>query len=107
MLTQADGKIIVIRAIGIDKPSTDFLLIRYNADSTIDPTFEGNGIVKTDLNSKSDTVLPAALQADGKIVAVGNFNSQFAVVRTLPDGTHDNFWGRQRTCFNHNQSGGN
>jgi len=98
MLTQADGKIIVIGATGIDSPSTDFLLVRYNADGTIDSTFDGDGIVKTDFNGKSDTALSAAFQADGKIVVVGysgdlNVDRDFAIARYNPDGSLDTTFG--------------
>ncbi|MCD9187985.1 MAG: FG-GAP-like repeat-containing protein [Pyrinomonadaceae bacterium] len=98
MLTQADGKIIVIGATGIDSPSTDFLLVRYNPDGTIDPTFDGDGIVKTDFNGKSDTALSAAFQADGKIVVVGysgdlNVDRDFAIARYNSDGSLDTAFG--------------
>lgn len=49
----------------------DFLLARYNADGTLDTTFNGSGIVKTDLGNTGESVMSVAAK-DGKIVVAGS-----------------------------------
>ncbi|HEY0678586.1 MAG TPA: T9SS type A sorting domain-containing protein, partial [Chitinophagaceae bacterium] len=93
LAVQPDGKII---AGGITDPygNTDFALARYNADGTLDLTFDGDGLVTTDINIR-DWITDIALQPDGKIVASGlsysaqNWND-FVAARYNPDGSLDN-----------------
>ncbi|HEX8251063.1 MAG TPA: delta-60 repeat domain-containing protein, partial [Pyrinomonadaceae bacterium] len=87
---QADGKIVVA---GRDR--LDFALIRYNSDGSFDTTFDGDGIVTTDMGNAGDTINDIALQPDGKIVAAG-FMAEYdtnsrdsAVARYNPDGSLD------------------
>jgi len=48
-------------------------LVRYNTDGSLDSSFGVSGIVTTDFTSNStDQAKGVALQADGKIVAVGS-----------------------------------
>jgi uncharacterized delta-60 repeat protein len=65
---QADGKII---AAGIASPSGDVLLVRYGANGSLDPSFDGDGKVRTSLSCCA--IWPRlAVQSDGKIlVAAG------------------------------------
>ncbi|WP_248783003.1 delta-60 repeat domain-containing protein, partial [Streptomyces exfoliatus] len=65
---QADGKIVAVgRAGGAFR---DFALARYNTDGSLDTTFNGDGRVTTDFGG-DDVAERVAVQADGKIVAVG------------------------------------
>ena len=48
-----------------------FGLVRYDADGTVDTTFGGDRRVITNFTSGDDDVSDVAIQADGKIVAVG------------------------------------
>ncbi|MBC1238437.1 DUF4347 domain-containing protein [Nostoc sp. 2RC] len=65
------------------------------APGNLDTTFGVGGKVITDIGS-SDTAYSVAIQADGKIVVVGesyNSNGNFAVARYNPDGSLDNTFG--------------
>ena len=66
---QADGKIVV--AGPRRRQRRDFALARYNADGTLDTSFSGDGKQTTDFGGSDDAGDGVALQADGKIVAVG------------------------------------
>ncbi|CCK27797.1 hypothetical protein BN159_3418 [Streptomyces davaonensis JCM 4913] len=68
MVLQSDGKIVV----GGDVGSTrfDFSLMRFNTDGSLDTSFDGDGMVRTDFGDY-ETVEGLALQSDGKIVAAG------------------------------------
>ena len=100
---QADGKIVAGGyAYEIDGEGNDgllFALVRYNPDGTLDTTFGTNGKVTTDVGSgDDDTIYSIAIQADGKIVAVGysenNTDRSFTVARYNPDGSFDTTFGR-------------
>ena len=96
---QSDGKIV---AVGGD--DSDFALARYNPNGSLDTTFSGDGKQTTDFGG-SDGARAVALQADGKIVAVGiagGNGSSFAVARYNPNGTLDPTFsgdGKQTTSF--------
>jgi len=88
---QSDGKIIAAGAAA-DNVESDFGTIRYNADGTLDTTFDVDGKVTTDLSASGDTAFSVAVQTDGKIVVTGNAfttNSNFGIVRYLADGSLD------------------
>lgn len=56
----------------------DYLLIRINANGTIDTTFGDNGISLVGLNNVSEIITDLEVLSDGKIVAVGRTNENFA-----------------------------
>jgi uncharacterized delta-60 repeat protein len=84
-----DGKIVVA---GTDSDRR-FAVVRYRSDGALDPSFGGNGIVRTNLTLGMDVGYDVALQANGKIVvagvAGGPIKPRFAVVRYLRDGSLD------------------
>jgi uncharacterized delta-60 repeat protein len=83
---QGDGKIV---AAG--QGTGNFALARYNLNGSLDPTFSGDGKQTTDFGG-SDTANGVAVQADGKIIAVGSGGSlfeNFALARYDPNGTLD------------------
>ena len=103
---QADQKIVAAGSEGnnVGPPNnTDFAVVRYNTDGSLDTTFDGDGIVRTNPSDPAATdprsdVEGIAIQADGKIVVVGgtddaNDNVVMAVVRYNPDGTLDTSFG--------------
>ena len=97
VLIQPDDKIV---AVGEVDPghSNDFALVRYNPNGTLDTSFNGTGIVVTDLlgTNTNDFAYAASLQPDGKIVAAGAINtgtSDFAVARYNANGTLDTSFG--------------
>jgi uncharacterized delta-60 repeat protein len=68
---QADGKIVAAGFAGTGT-GTDFALVRYNTDGSLDTAFGNNGLVTTDFDNNSDFAHAVGIQADGKIVAAGN-----------------------------------
>lgn len=85
---QSDGKIVVAC-----ESSFDFAVVRYNADGSLDTSFNSTGKVVTDIASASvDFPISMQIQSDGKIVVAGSSNSSvedFAVVRYNSDGSLD------------------
>jgi uncharacterized delta-60 repeat protein len=69
---QPDGKVL---AAGYADPGSgggsDFALVRYNADGSLDQGFGAGGKVIAGLSSRSDTARAMVLQPDGKIVLGG------------------------------------
>jgi uncharacterized delta-60 repeat protein len=94
---QADGKIVVVGSTtnGFD---TDYLVIRYNVDGTLDGSFGAGGRVLTSISAGNDAATSVAIQPDGKIVVAGSSQGNgtgedFSVVRYLPDGSLDPTFG--------------
>ncbi|MFI1508742.1 calcium-binding protein [Streptomyces sp. NPDC020597] len=83
---QPDGRIVVGGQVGSTR--FDFALMRFNADGSVDTSFDGDGIVRTDFGDY-ESVEGLALQPDGKIVAVGGSGARFALARYLPNGALD------------------
>jgi uncharacterized delta-60 repeat protein len=81
---QNDGKIIVAGR-QFDSGSSRFALLRYETNGTLDETFNGDGIVTTDISPYRDEAFSLDIQPDGKIVVIGGawLNDEFdiAVVR--------------------------
>jgi uncharacterized delta-60 repeat protein len=90
---QGDGK-IVVAGFAFDGTQNDFAVARYNANGTLDTTFNHTGEVLTHFGSTPSAAFGLALQGDGKIVVVGEAGTQFAVARYNANGTLD-------TTFNH------
>ena len=95
MVLQPDGK-IVIGGGAITDVFTDFALVRFNMDGSVDTSFGDLGIVVTSIGLFNDFCHGLALQEDGKIVAIGHtyLNSIgsetiCALARYLPDGSPD------------------
>jgi uncharacterized delta-60 repeat protein len=65
---QPDGKIII--AGGCKNVDFDAFLVRYNSNGTPDNSFDGDGIVVTDMGG-NEAAFGVVLQPDGKIVAGG------------------------------------
>ncbi len=91
---QGDGKIVVVGVSSINS-TTDgaaFVLARYNPDGSLDTSFSGDGqqAIGSDFDSASDV----AIQADGRIIAVGTCcgmhgGNLFLVARFRVDGSLD------------------
>lgn len=86
------GKVLVT-GWADDGEDSVFALVRYNADGSLDTTFNSTGKVLGPVGNGE----ASALQEDGKILVAGSFyganNSDFAVVRFLPDGSVDTGFG--------------
>ncbi|HEX2234269.1 MAG TPA: delta-60 repeat domain-containing protein [Thermoleophilaceae bacterium] len=89
---QSDGKIVVA-----GEAFQDFALVRYNADGSLDTTFDGDGRVRTDFGGVSENAISIAIEPDGQIVAAGfssaNGDSDIAVARYDTDGGLDTGFG--------------
>jgi uncharacterized delta-60 repeat protein len=85
-----DGKLVAAGDGTFNK--FDFGAVRYNADGSLEASFDGDGILLSDLFGSVDSVAGAALQRDGKVVVVGNtmaLSIDFAIARYNPDGSPD------------------
>ena len=89
---QPDGKIVVVGGIG-----DDFAVARYNANGSLDTSFDTDGWVTTMMSSSDDTALAVAVQSDGKIVAGGasweGTDYDFALARYTSAGALDTTFG--------------
>ena len=90
---QLDGKIVLA---GIVLPATttlsDFGLVRFNANGTLDTGFGTGGLVATDFRLVNDGALAVAIQPGGKIVAAGSTHGagdDFAIARYNDNGSLD------------------
>jgi serralysin len=91
---QTDGKILVAGWTDIYGSATadDFAPVRYNADGSLDGSFDGDGRVTTDLASSFDYGASVAVQSNRKIVVAGFSDppgaatADFAVARYNEDG---------------------
>jgi uncharacterized delta-60 repeat protein len=92
---QIDGKIVVVGNDG----SGNITVARYLANGELDINFSGNGKVSTNVSNLFAEAHAVAMQADGKIVVVGNLHNtalpasnlyDFLVLRYLSNGTLDN-----------------
>jgi uncharacterized delta-60 repeat protein len=70
LVVQADGKLVAAGTAKTSGTNSDFALVRYNSDGTLDPTFGTGGKVTTNFFS-DDNATALALQTDGKLVAAG------------------------------------
>ena len=95
---QRDGRLVLAGSVtDFTVPATArFLLMRLNADGSPDTSFGNAGRVDTAF-SESAFARAVALQADGKIVAVGSrafsVSSDFVVARYNADGSVDRGFG--------------
>ncbi len=94
---QTDGKILVLGGIG--NGWQDMVLVRYNADGSLDTGFGTNGIVIKSFSTTAKSINDFALQSDGKIIVAGYFRStatqsdDFLVARFNQDGSFDTSFG--------------
>lgn len=99
---QPDGKIVVggVSLRAASGSEQDYAIVRFNANGSLDQTFDGDGKVFTTITPQGgDALVELALQPGGKIVAAGNtltydqggdpLNFQFLVVRYNADGSLD------------------
>jgi uncharacterized delta-60 repeat protein len=96
---QPDGKIVVAGlAATVAGSITDFALVRYNPDGTLDQGFGNHGIVTTDI-AGDDAAVALAIQADGKITLVGTAGEHIALARYTPNGNLDPTFGTGGTAI--------
>ncbi|MFF1396789.1 calcium-binding protein [Streptomyces sp. NPDC058287] len=104
---QADGRIVAAGLSGAGTAGDNFALARYNADGSLDTSFDNDGKVITDFGG-DDPGHGVAVQADGKIVAVGasaplnTGDYDFALARYNTNGSLDTSFdtdGKVTTAF--------
>ena len=83
---QPDGRIVGVGGVN-GRDEGGFGLARYNPDGSLDPMFGTAGAVITDFGGNRGFAFAAALQPDGKLVAVGAANNDFALARYEGGGT--------------------
>ena len=83
---QPDGKIVVGGEVGTTR--FDFVLLRYTANGTLDTSFSGDGIERTDFGAYK-SVEELAVQSDGRIVAAGASDGRVALARYTTSGALD------------------
>lgn len=105
VVIQPDGKIVVAGTVH-NGSNYDFALIRYNANGSLDNSFDYNAIASTGIGSAADDVTDLALQPDGKLLVSGSThngsNNDFALTRFNTDGSLDASFdgdGRLTTTF--------
>ncbi len=80
LVLQPDGKIVAGGQTAVAN-NADFAVFRYDADGFFDDSFGRGGVATFDFQGREDRVHAVALQPDGKIVAVGQSEADFALVR--------------------------
>lgn len=94
MILQTDGRILVAGSSNINGIS-NFSLVRYKVDGSLDSTFGNSGKITTDVFGHS-SAYSVTLQTDGKIIAAGTgfstsaFTDSIALVRYIINGSLDN-----------------
>jgi uncharacterized delta-60 repeat protein len=91
VVIQSDGKIV---AAGHTRsgPSREFAVARYLPNGSLDPSFDGDGLVVTPISRGEDIAFDLAVQRDGKLIAAGWSSPggfDIAMVRYNPDGSLD------------------
>jgi hypothetical protein len=74
IVVQPDGKIVVGVLDGRAAGTGDFTLVRYNPDGSLDTSFGGAGVVRTDFGGANDSVKQLIVETTSsgvKILAVG------------------------------------
>lgn len=99
---QADGKLI-LTGFRKDYPFAKMLLLRYNADGTLDQSFGQGGIAVTEVDKSRADSFPGepALQKDGKIVVA---YSNMTADRFNSDGTLDKPFYKKMASSSHPSS---
>ena len=73
---QSDGKLVAVGTV-YGGTRIDYAVMRVSADGTLDPTFDGDGMLVIDFNGNFEQAGSVAIQPDGAILVGG--------LRALPD----------------------
>jgi len=71
MALQPNGKIVVVGGVSAGPHNSKIGLLRYRSDGSLDPTFGGDGIVRTDPTPTYDDGYAVGVEADGQIIVAG------------------------------------
>lgn len=91
---QPDGKIVAVGEARDERDQSDFGIVRYNGDGSLDTTFDSDGKLITNFSGFFDRATDLVINPDGKIVVAGDaaINGgpfDFAVARYNPNGSLD------------------
>ena len=91
---QSDGKIVIGGSTESASGGFDLLLIRLNANGTLDTSFNGSGRLTIAVGSADDFAYSLLLQPDGKIVLAGQSSNasgalDYSIVRVTSSGALD------------------
>ena len=89
LVLQADGKFVMVgSASSTVSSTTDFGIVRFNSNRTVDTTFGNNGILSVDFFGGVDEAKEVVVQPDGKLVVVGTVRNgsswNLGLTRILP-----------------------
>jgi uncharacterized delta-60 repeat protein len=92
-----DGKVLVAGSGTFGAQGSDFVVLRYNTDGTLDGGFGAGGIAHADFAYSNDIARAMVIAPDGKILLSGDCDIEgkesFGVVRLNADGSIDNTFG--------------
>lgn len=92
VLVQSDGKIVVAgqRSESVGGTSKDMVMVRYQADGLLDPTFDSDGRSIITLPG-DDSGVDVLRQSDGKLILIGSVppNNGMVAARLFPNGALD------------------
>jgi len=97
MAIQSDGKVVVAGTF-ITSGIAGFGLVRYNADGTLDTSFQGADVSNPQFGLTQPAVHGICIQSDGKIVVAGTIldtdgHKKLCIERFNTDGTPDGSFG--------------
>jgi uncharacterized delta-60 repeat protein len=96
VVIQPTGEIVLGGYSGVGS-ATNFALVRYTSGGALDSSFDGDGIVITDVGGNADVIYAMTLDADNNIVVAGSshngFNNDFALARYTSSGALDGSFG--------------
>jgi uncharacterized delta-60 repeat protein len=91
------GNKVVLAGTTLTASGRDFALVRFSAEGSLDPTFDGDGKLTTDFGATDDFAHDLAIQADGKLVVAGYRTNgavtDFALARYSANGVLDASFG--------------
>ena len=81
---QRNGDIVAVGQTALtDNGPSDFALVRYNPDGSVDTTFGNSGFVSTPFGRSVAFANTVLIQIDGKIIALGNSDNGTTLARYL------------------------
>jgi uncharacterized delta-60 repeat protein len=72
---------IVAGGVVAPRPNADLAVVRYDSRGRLDRSFGHDGVATADFGNRDDRLRGLALQPDGKAVAVGSSETDFALAR--------------------------
>jgi uncharacterized delta-60 repeat protein len=95
---QSDGKIVAAGVSDSIDGQSNFAVARYNADGSLDSTFDSDGKLIVPAGSAPNRVQGIDLDSSGRIVLTGwingpGFNADLVLMRLMPNGALDSAFG--------------